>query len=169
MSQYALIIDYALCFDCKACEVACKQENNLPVGPKWIQVVTVGPRKVGDKLLVDYIPTTCHHCAKPPCIDACPTDAITKRQDGIVVIDPELCNGCMACITACHFAAPQFNPEKEVVEICNMCLHRIEKGLVPACVQACPSKAIYFGEVNDIIQLIREQRAQIVTGIDATQ
>ena len=164
MTQYTLLIDYKLCFDCKACEVACKQENNLPVGPKWIHVVTVGPKKVGDKLVVDFLPMTCVHCAKPPCIDACPTDAITKRHDGIVVIDPALCNGCMACIPACSFAAPQFNPEKNVVEKCNLCLDRVENGLKPSCVQACPSAAIYFGEVNDVIQLMREQRAQVLTG-----
>ena len=165
MPQYTLLIDYKLCFDCKACEVACKQENDLPVGPKWIHVVTVGPKKVGDKLVVDFIPMTCVHCAKAPCIDACPTDAITNRQDGIVIIDPALCNGCMACIPACPFAAPQFNPEKNVVEKCNLCLNRVEKGLKPSCVQACPSGAIYFGEVNEVIQLMREQRAQVLTGI----
>jgi Fe-S-cluster-containing dehydrogenase component len=165
MPQYTLMIDYKLCFDCKACEVACKQENDLPVGPRWIRVVTVGPRKVGDRLIVDFVPMTCAHCAKPPCIDACPTKAITKRQDGIVVIEPSLCNGCMACIPACPFAAPQFNPKKNVVEKCNLCLDRVEKGLRPSCVQACPSGAIYFGEVNQVIQLMREQRAQALTGV----
>ena len=160
MSQYALLIDYKYCFDCKACEVACKQENNLPVGPRWIQVITVGPRKIGEKLLVDFIPVTCRHCAQPPCVDACPTDAIIKRQDGIVDIYPELCNGCMACIPTCPFSALQYNPEKNVVEKCNMCLDRVERGQKPACVQACPSKAIYFGETNDIIQQMRQQRAR---------
>ena len=159
MSQYALLVDYKLCFDCKACEVACKQANDLPVGPRWIQVITVGPKKVGERLIVDFIPMTCRHCAKPPCIGACPTDAIIKRQDGIVIINSELCNGCMACIPACPFAALQYNPEKNIVDKCNMCLNRVENGLKPACVQACPSKAIYFGETNDIIQQMRQQRA----------
>ena len=162
MSQYALLVDYNLCFNCKVCEAVCKHENDLPVGPKWIDVVTVGPKMVDGKLAINYIPMTCMHCAKPPCIDACPTDAITKRPDGIVLIDPTLCNGCMACITACPFVAPQFNPEKNVVEKCNLCLTRVEKGLKPRCVQDCPSGAIYFGEVNEATQLIRQRRAQSI-------
>ncbi|MCX6012003.1 MAG: 4Fe-4S dicluster domain-containing protein [Chloroflexi bacterium] len=158
MSKYALLVDHKLCFGCKSCEIACKQTNDLPVGPRWIQVITVGPIKVGEGLKVDFVPMTCHHCAKPPCIDACPTGAIIKRADGIVTIDNELCNGCMACIPACFFTILQYNPDKNVIEKCNMCLDRIEKGMKPACVQVCPSKAIYFGETNNIIRQMQEQR-----------
>ena len=161
MSTYALLVDHKICFDCKACEVACKQTNALGAGIRWIHVVTVGPRMLGGKMVTDYIPTMCKHCAQPPCIDACPTDAITKRSDGIVIIDDELCNGCMACIPACPFAALQYDSVKNVVDKCNMCLDRIEKELQPACVQACPAKAIYFGETNDIIRQMQRQRAAV--------
>lgn len=160
MSQYALLVDYDLCFNCKVCEAACKQENDLPVGQKWIDVITVGPRIIDGKPTIYYAPMTCMHCAKPPCIDICPTDAITKRPDGIVLIDAKLCNGCMACITACPFSAPQLDPEKNVVAKCNLCLNRVEQGLKPRCVQECPSGAIYFGEANEAIQQMRQQRAQ---------
>lgn len=160
MAQWALLIDYSLCFDCKACEVACKQENNLPVGTDWIKVVTVGPRQVGEKLLVDYIPTTCTHCARPPCADACPTKAIKKSHNGMVVIDEALCDGCLMCITACPFGIIRFNQGKNVVEKCTLCSHRIEKGLKPACVQHCQAGAILFGEINEISRQLMEKRVQ---------
>ena len=80
-----LFIDYTLCFGCHACEVACKQENNLPPGPKWISVKTVGPYQAEGKLKMDFIPMTCMHCANAPCIEACPTEAIFQSKDGVVI------------------------------------------------------------------------------------
>ncbi len=160
MASLSLLIDHELCFNCKACEVACKQEHNLPTGPRWITVETVGPKKIGDRLIADFIPTTCHHCGKPPCADACPTDAIMKREDGIVVIDPELCNGCQSCFAACPWGVIQFDPEKNIAEKCDMCLGRVEKGLKPACAQHCEAGAIYFGDINQIAQQMRRERAQ---------
>jgi Fe-S-cluster-containing dehydrogenase component len=163
MARYGILIDYRLCFACYACEVACKQENNLPVGPRWIRVITVGPRKVNGKLVMDFVPMTCMHCGKPSCIDACPVKAITKREDGIVLIDAGLCNGCGACIEACPFTAPQFNPKTNRVEKCTLCVHRVEKGLKPSCVQHCPAGAIYFGDVNQITEEARKKRAVFLT------
>ncbi len=159
MAQLALLIDHELCFDCKACEVACKQENTLPVGPKWINVDMVGPRRVGEDIRVDFIPTTCHHCGKPPCADVCPTEAIKKREDGIVIIDPDLCIGCMACLPACPFAVIQFNSDNNTAEKCNLCLSRIQRGLKPACAHHCEAGAILFGDINKISQQMRKERA----------
>ena len=157
MSTYSLLVDHKMCFDCKACEVACKQTNKLPEGTRWINVVTVGPKKIGQKIITNYIPTMCRHCAKPPCIDSCPMDAITKRSDGIVTIDEAVCNGCTACISACPFAVPQYDPVKNVVSKCTMCLDRVQRGMKPACVDACPAGAIYFGEINEIISQLQGQ------------
>lgn len=159
MGEKRLFIDYTLCFGCYACEIACKQENNLPVGPKWISVKTVGPRKINGKLVMDYIPMTCMHCSNAPCIPACPEDAIIKQDDGIVLISSELCIGCLACLQVCPFGALQFNSERDIVEKCNLCMHRLEKGLKPACVQTCPAEAIYFGNINEIIEKLRQRRA----------
>ena len=160
MGQLALLVDHELCFDCKACEVACKQENNVPAGLKWITVIPVGPKKVGDNLVAEFLPTTCLHCAKPPCAEVCPTKAIKKRGDGIVVIDEELCIGCGDCIPACPFSVIGIDPQKNVAQKCTLCLHRIEKGLTPACVQSCQAGAIYFGDINEISLRIRQERAQ---------
>lgn len=161
----AFVIDYKICFDCKSCEVACKQENNISdSAPAWIKVITVGPREVGDKILVDFVPTACVHCAKPPCADTCPTKAIEKREDGIVVIDAELCIGCMACLPACPFGVMQFNAEKGIAEKCNMCLNRITKDRKPACVHHCPSGALLFGEINEVCYELRQRHAQRIGG-----
>ena len=159
MTKNKLFIDYELCFGCYACEVACKQENGLPPGPKWISVKTVGPRKIDGKLVMDFVPLTCMHCGKAPCIDACPEGAINKRDDGIVLISPELCIGCLACLQVCPFSALQFNEERDLVEKCDLCVHRIEHDLKPACVQACPAGAIYFDDANEITEKLRQRRA----------
>ena len=126
MTLNRLFIDYELCFGCYACEAACKQENNLPVGPKWIRVITVGPERVNGRLSMDFIPMTCRHCSNAPCIHACPQEAIRRREDGVVLISSELCIGCQECLSACPFGAPQFNAERDVMEKCNLCLPRLE-------------------------------------------
>lgn len=159
MVRYGLLVDHKLCFGCYACEIACKQENDLPVGPRWIRVITVGPKKVNGKLVMDFVPMTCVHCAKPPCAEACPVNAITKRADGIVLIDGELCIGCNACIPACPFRALQVNPETGIAEKCTLCVDRVEKGLKPSCVQHCPAGAICFGEINKITEEARKREA----------
>jgi len=160
MSQKNLLIDLEYCHGCRACEVACKQEFNIPVGIKWINVVKVGPRMVRGKLKMDFVPMRCLHCAKAPCIDACPEKAITKRSDGIVLINPQLCNGCMACFEACPFGVIQLNPSKRVAEMCNLCVHRIDAGLEPACVHHCPAKCMYFGDINDLMKIIQDKEAK---------
>lgn len=159
MAKLALLIDHHTCFNCQACVVSCMQENDLSAG-SWINVVTVGPREVDGNILVDYVPVTCAHCAKPACVDACPVDAITKRADGVVLIDESLCNGCMACIPACPFAVIRFNDEKGVAEKCNLCLGRIERGLEPACAHHCQARAILFGDVNEMAESVMEQRVR---------
>lgn len=160
MTQQGLLIDYTVCFDCKACEIACKLENNLPAGMDWIKVVTVGPRQVGEKLMVDYVPTTCTHCAKAPCIEACPPGAIKRQGNGVVAIDAALCNGCLMCITACPSSVIRFNETKNVVEKCTLCSHRIVKGLKPACVHHCEAGAILFGDVNELSRQLMERRVR---------
>jgi tetrathionate reductase subunit B len=154
----ALVIDPGLCFDCKACEVACKQEHQLPTGPKRIQVVTIGPRWVGGRLTVDFVPRACLHCGAPPCVESCPTDALVKREDGIVVVENDRCIGCELCLPACPFDAIQFNPETKLIEKCDLCVSRVDQGLRPACVHHCEAGALFFGEVNEIAGQLRTER-----------
>ena len=162
MAKYRLLIDHHLCFGCYACEVACQQENDLPVGLKWISVKTVGPKLVNGKLVMEFVPMTCRHCNHAPCITACPEDAIYKSNEGIVLISSERCIGCLACLEACPFSAIQFDEHEEIAQKCNLCHHRLETGLKPACVQTCPAGAIQHGDINEITEQHRQRRANLI-------
>ena len=145
MSQYALTIGEAFCWGCQTCEVACKQENRLPDGVKLIEVREDGPRMVAGRLDFSFRVIRCRHCAEPPCIDACPAEAITRRPDGIVVLDSGSCTGCGACLEACPYHAIAFDTEQGVAQKCNLCHHRVDKGLLPACADhVCPGHCIRF-------------------------
>jgi tetrathionate reductase subunit B len=134
---YALIIDEALCWGCKTCEVACKQENGAPDGVKLISVREDGPNLVNNK--------------EPPCADACPVGAISKRQDGIVILDEAQCTGCGACTEACPYDAIAFDEEHGIAQKCNLCHHRVDQGLVPACADnVCLAHCIHFGGRDQI-------------------
>jgi len=156
--EYALIVNTADCVGCCACEIACKQEYNLPVGVRWIRVYTDAPRLIEGKWQLRYTVTHCMHCSQPLCIDACPVNAISRRQDGVVLINDELCIGCKDCLDACPLGVMQFEEEKKVARKCNLCIERIDKGLAPACVNACPSHCIYFGDISEIAGKIGKQR-----------
>jgi len=149
--RLSLFLDADLCIGCFACEIACKQEHNLPVGRRWIKVFKLGPKKVGGKLYMQFVPVHCRHCGKPACMETCPVGAISKRSDGIVLFNEERCIGCKMCLEVCPFGALQYNPEKEVVEGCNLCVERVDRGLRPICVQNCPTGALGFGDINNFL------------------
>ena len=160
--ELALMVNTADCVGCYACEVACKQTHNLPVGPGWIKVYADPPRLIEGKQQQRYTVTHCLHCSRPPCKDACPVNAISKRQDGIVLIDEGLCTGCKDCIDACPLGVMQFDEGKNVAMKCNLCVDRIDKGLKPACVNACPSHCIYYGDTNEIIDKMGKHKLLVL-------
>lgn len=160
MEQLALLCQVDLCTGCRSCEVACKQEHGLPVGVNWMRVIQAGPERKGSRLTMSFLPRHCLHCGRPPCIPACPLKAITKRADGIVLIDADICDGCLACIEACPLGAPVFNPETGRVEMCNLCVDRIDAGHLPACVHHCLANCLKFGSVNDVAELARRRAAK---------
>jgi Fe-S-cluster-containing dehydrogenase component len=157
MTKYKLQADVSKCIGCHSCEVACKQEFNLPVGPMPMRVLKIGPRIIKDELRTDYVPVFCKHCDDAPCIQACPEGALYKRDDGIVLVNKEKCTGCKICIDACPIKAPQFNPETNKIELCNFCAHRFDKGEQPSCVIVCPARCLYFGEPSEVDKKIREK------------
>ena len=162
VKEYALIVNTADCIGCSACVVACKQAHNLPVGPRWIKVNLEAPSIIDGKRQIRYAVTHCMHCSHPACLEACPVQAITKRQDGIVLIDEELCTGCKACIDACPLGAMQFEEEKNVAQKCNLCVESIDMGLKPACVNACPSHCIHFGDIAQVTERVGKQKLLIL-------
>jgi Fe-S-cluster-containing dehydrogenase component len=147
MTTYALEIDQAACWGCKTCEVACKQENGTADGIKLITVSDDGPELIDGRLHFVFRVNLCRHCDDPPCADACSEEAIAKRSDGIVVMDDERCTGCQACLEACPYDAIDFDPQKGVAQKCNLCHHRVDHGLIPACADnVCLAHCIDFAE-----------------------
>jgi len=158
MKKHSLIIDNESCWGCKTCEVACKQENMAPEGVKLIYVSEDGPRKIDGILDLQFHVNVCQQCDDPPCSDACPEAAIYKREDGIVVMYYKQCSGCGLCIDACTYDAISFDPGKAIAQKCNLCYHRVDQGLLPACADnVCPAHCIYFGDPMDIQAQIAEK------------
>lgn len=133
MTRFGLAIDEALCWGCKTCEVACKQENRTPDGVQLIRVTEDGPRQVDGKWHFSYRVNRCRHCDEPPCVDACPVAALDKRRDGVVVLDRAACVGCRDCLDACPFEAVAFDQTVAKAVKCDLCRHRLDAGLLPAC------------------------------------
>lgn len=159
MKKYALIIDHESCWGCRTCEAACKQEFRTPEGIKLISVAEEGPEKKDDRLDFTYRVNVCRHCDEPPCGEACPEAAIYKREDGIVVLADENCTGCRVCIEACPYDAIDFDEGKGVAQKCNLCHHRVDHGLIPACADnVCLAHCIYFGDPDEIDKMISEKK-----------
>jgi DMSO reductase iron-sulfur subunit len=151
MAQQAFHYDLNRCIGCRACVIACKAENNTPMGVdyRWVADVEGGSFGSSSNPPVRYfMSTACNHCEDPACLPACPVDAIIKREsDGVVWIDNDKCTGCKRCMWACPYGAPQFNESTKKVEKCHLCMHRVEAGLVPACVATCVGKALSSGDL----------------------
>jgi Fe-S-cluster-containing dehydrogenase component len=149
VKSYAVSIDQDHCWGCKACEVACKQENNPPYGVRFISVLEKGPSLEENNLETLFVVNICRHCDSPDCADACPEDAIRRREDGIVILDNSLCTGCRSCLDACPYDAIAFDEEKNMAVKCNLCYQRVDAGLIPACADnVCLAHCIHFIEVK---------------------
>ncbi len=167
MSIYYLFQDAKKCIGCRACEVQCKSNKALPVGPKLCQIVTVGPKFVGSLPRASYTFMPCFHCENPWCVAACPTGAMQKRdKDGIVFVDADLCVGCKTCMSACPWGAPQWNEETGKVVKCDFCMDRVDQGLPPACVVVCPTDCLHFGKAAEVRAVRRERYAKAMSNID---
>lgn len=167
MSQYHLFQDTRKCIGCRACEIKCKDNKKLPLGPKPSQIVQVGPKFIGGLPKITFIFMSCYHCETPWCVSSCPTGAMQKRAgDGIVFVDKDLCVGCRSCISACPWGAPQWNPDTGQVEKCDFCKDRVDAGLKPACVSTCTTGCLAFGKAWDTTVVLRERHAAAVTSFE---
>lgn len=182
MTRWGFTIDLERCVGCQSCVIACKAENGTPPTVHWMKVLE---KEEGEFPYAKrtFTPVRCNHCDNPPCAKACPTGAIQKRPDGIVIVDQELCIGTMACMTACPYYVPYrwdgdggyfgetLTPyEKEkyagfkkgTAQKCHFCYHRIDQGWPPACVEACPADALNYGDLDDpesrVNMLLRQKK-----------
>jgi len=154
---YVVRFDASSCSGCKACQAACKDHNGLRAGLLWRRVYEVaggGWTKVGAAFTQDVfawnLSLSCNHCEEPVCAEVCPTGAVARRPDGVVLLDSEKCMGCRYCEWACPYGAPRFDDERGVMTKCTLCVDRLEEGLAPSCVSACPMRALDFGPRDEM-------------------
>lgn len=156
VKRYGMVIDLRKCIGCMSCMVACKAEFGVPMGVwrTWLKVADKGSYPNTRRI---FMPRLCNHCDYPVCVRNCPTQATYKHKDGFVLQRYNRCIGCRTCMVACPYNARHLIPAKrtdkklpkQVVDKCTFCNHRVKKGLVPACVQACVGGARIFGDMND--------------------
>jgi tetrathionate reductase subunit B len=145
--QWKMALDVERCIGCHACSVACKVENNIPLGRFRTKVYYWETGKF-PKAKRFFLPTLCMQCEDTPCIKSCDNKAIERGADGIVRVIPSKCDHLGTCETACPYAAIGCD-ENDVADKCDFCSHRLDVGMEPACVETCPAEVFYFGDSND--------------------
>ncbi len=170
MTRWGMVVDLKRCIGCWACIVACKSENATPPDIFWTKVLEREEGTYPDVRKL-FLPVRCNHCLNPPCVEACPTKATyVREQDNIVMMDQDKCIGCEACVIACPYDAryiyehkdgyygKELTPFEEVgyqkhqigtIQKCSFNVERIDRGLNPACVDACPTRTLVFGDLDD--------------------
>jgi formate dehydrogenase iron-sulfur subunit len=178
--QYGFFTDTTLCIGCKACEVACKEWNNLPADELHLtgdSYDNTGRLSSHTWRHVNFIEKTvrendqaafqsgwlmmsdvCKHCHNAPCVEACPTGALFYTEFHTVVVQQDICNGCGYCQPACPFGVIDLSMADGKAHKCTLCYDRLKSGLEPACAKACPTESIQFGEVSEL----QERAAQRV-------
>ena len=174
--------DTTVCIGCKACEVACKEWNQLPAtnggratlsgdsydntrrldGIHWRHVKFIeqfaSDRRDGRWLMMSDV---CKHCVRAGCLEVCPTGAIIRTEFDTVVIQSDVCNGCRDCIGACPFGVIDINPVSGTAQKCTLCYDRMRAGMTPACAQACPTTSINFGTIRELKQKAQARVEQL--------
>jgi formate dehydrogenase iron-sulfur subunit len=180
----AFLTDASLCIGCKACEVACKEWNELPddgfswsghsydntraLGAStWRHVLFLEQNQpmgsqlagINEPFRWQFLSDVCKHCANAGCLEACPTGSIVRTEVGSVFVQPDICNGCGYCVVSCPFGVIEKRPEDGRAFKCTFCYDRQKAGLIPACAKACPTESIQFGD-HDVLRQRAKKRLQ---------
>ena len=162
--RYGFVIDHRKCIGCHACTVACKEENQVPLGAfrTWVKYVEKGTFPHTRRY---FSVLRCNHCDNAPCVAICPTVALYRRPDGIVDFDGARCIGCKSCMQGCPYDALYIDPNTNTAAKCHYCAHRLEVGLEPACVIVCPERAIVAGDLDapssPIARLVAREQVEV--------
>ena len=158
--QLGFYLDQNYCTGCKACQIACKDKNDTPLGVNWRRVVEytggawttdAAAETFAPRVFTYYTSVSCNHCDNAVCVTVCPTAAMHKDPEtGIVSVDADKCIGCRYCEWACPYSAPQFNAETGVMTKCDLCQDYLAEGKDPACVAACPVRVLKFGPIDEL-------------------
>ena len=180
---YGFFTDTSVCIGCKACEIACKEWNQLPSeskgflgdsldntggldGQTWRHVrfidnVPDQTMGVGNGKAFLLMSDVCKHCTHASCMDVCPTGAIVRTEFDTVFIQDPVCNGCRNCIAACPYDVIEIDPEHDVARKCTLCYDRLQGGMEPACAKACPTESIQFGPLDELRERARKREADL--------
>ena len=192
---WAMAIDIERCIGCGACVRACKTENDVPDEPfyfrTWVEryrIPEIDPRRPELEPLPEvdspnggydgfddlqdvrgktfFVPKMCNHCAHSPCVQVCPVGATFDSPDGVVLVDQDRCIGCRYCVHACPYGCRFMDPRTNTVDKCNLCYHRITRGLTTACCEVCPTGARVLGDLKDpddpIHRYLAENKIQVL-------
>lgn len=159
MAQYGFYFDSARCTGCKTCVMACKDFHNHSTDIAFRQVYEYGGGSWAEgkdglwtnEVFAYYVSDACNHCAQPACVEVCPQTSMKKDEEtGLVFNDPETCIACSSCANACPYGAPAINEEANISVKCDGCYERVVAGGMPICVEACPLRALEFGDIEEL-------------------
>lgn len=174
--EIAMLHDMSKCTACRACTVACKQWKDLPaektpfigeyqshpdLSPKTYTIIRMSERVEGDKFHWDFLKFQCMHCGDAGCVKACPEEALTYADNGVVSFNADNCVGCGYCVTNCPFGVPHIDEAAKKSTKCNLCEDRIAEGMTPSCAQTCTANALVFSRRDKIVQMAEERVAEL--------
>ena len=156
--QLAFYVEQKHCTGCGTCQIACKDQHDLPKEQNFRQVhayeggsFEVSGNVIHHNIYAYWVSVSCNHCINPLCVTACPSGAMCKRlEDGLVLINEDLCIGCRRCLTACPYGAPQFDVTAGKMKKCDFCQQLLGQGKIPACISACPMRVLGYGELRKL-------------------